>query len=280
MKTIGFIDYYLDEFHANNYPEWLKKASGGELEVKYAYAKIDSPLEGGMTTDQWCEKYGIRRVDTIEELIEKSDCLNVLSPDNPEMHEELCAPALASGKRVYVDKTFAETKASAEKIFAAAEAHGTPCFSASALRFASEYAGISRGSVEGLVSVGPGPLGNYSIHQIEPIVALMGPDVSRVLYTGNEEHPALVLEYRDGRRAQFSHHGWDCPFAMTVDLTGGRTQRVEVQSDYFGLFVREMADFFLGAEPKVSHEDTIAVIAVREAALRAARQPGQWAVIG
>lgn len=280
MKTVGFIDYYLDEFHANNYPEWLKKASGGELEVKYAYAKMDSPLEGGMTTDQWCRKFGIERVDSMEELIEKSDCLNVLSPDNPEMHEELCAPALKSGKRVYVDKTFAETKGAAERIFAIAEAHNTPCFSASALRFAAEYGELDRRQVEGLVSVGPGPLDNYSIHQIEPIVALMGPQVSRVLYTGTERLPALTLEYRDGRRAQFSHHGWDCPFAMTLDLAGDKTHRVAVRSDYFGAFVREMADFFLGAEPKVSHEDTIAVIAVREAALRAAAQPGQWVPIG
>lgn len=276
MKTVGFIDYYLDEFHANNYPKWLKEASNGELDVKYAYAKMDSPLPGGMTTDQWCEKYGIQRVDSIEELIEKSDCLNVLSPDNPEMHEELCELPLKSGKRVYVDKTFAETKASAEKIFALAEKHGTPCFSASALRFASEYAGIDKSQVEGLVSVGPGLLSNYSIHQIEPIVGLMGPQVSRVLFTGTEEYPALTMEYKDGRRAQFSHHGWDCPFAMVIDLKEGKTQRVQVESDYFNLFMKEMADFFLGGEPKVSHEDTIGVIAVREAAILAAQRPGEW----
>lgn len=275
MKTVGFIDYYLDEFHANNYPKWLSEVSNGELQVKYAYAKIDSPI-GGMTTDEWCEKYGIERVNTIEELIEKSDCLNVLSPDNPEMHEELCELPLKSGKRVYVDKTFAETKESAEKIFAIAEAHNTPCFSASALRFATEYAGINREDVAGLVSVGPGALSNYSIHQIEPIVALMGPDAARVRFTGTESHPAAVIEYRDGRVAHFSHHGWDCPFAMTIDMKDGKTQRVEITSDYFNLFMKDMADFFLGAEPKVSHADTIGVIALREAVIKASQKPGEW----
>ena len=39
--------------------------------------------------------------------MEKSDCLLVLSPDNCEMHEELCQIPLRSGKRTYVDKTFA-----------------------------------------------------------------------------------------------------------------------------------------------------------------------------
>lgn len=275
MKTVGLIDYYLDEWHANHYPQWLREASGGELEVKYAYAKIDSPL-GGMTTDQWCEKFGIQRIGTIEELVEKSDCINVLSPDNPEMHEELCELPLKSGKRVYVDKTFAETKASAEKIFSIAEAHGTPCFSASALRFSTEIQELPREEITGLVSVGPGPLGNYSIHQIEPIVALMGPDVRRVRFVGTEQLPALTLEYRDGRVAHFSHHGWDCPFAMTVDLKEGKTRRVEIQSDYFHLFMEDMARFFLGAEPTVSHKDTIAVIAVREATIKAAQCPGEW----
>ena len=43
MKRIGFIDYYLDEWHANNYPQLIKEVSGGELEVTCAYAVIDSP---------------------------------------------------------------------------------------------------------------------------------------------------------------------------------------------------------------------------------------------
>ena len=47
---IGFIDYYLDEWHANNYPELIKELSGGDMEVAYAYGHIDSPI-GGMTTD-------------------------------------------------------------------------------------------------------------------------------------------------------------------------------------------------------------------------------------
>ena len=29
MKTIGFIDYYLSEWHANNYPNWIKQACEG-----------------------------------------------------------------------------------------------------------------------------------------------------------------------------------------------------------------------------------------------------------
>ena len=31
MKKIGFIDYYLDEWHANNYPGFFKEAADGQM---------------------------------------------------------------------------------------------------------------------------------------------------------------------------------------------------------------------------------------------------------
>ena len=70
VKKIGFIDYYLDEWHANNYPAWIKEASNGEYEVAYAYGEIDSPL-GGRTTAAWCADMGVEQVESIDTLIEK-----------------------------------------------------------------------------------------------------------------------------------------------------------------------------------------------------------------
>ena len=102
MIKVGFIDYYLDEWHANNYVHMLHDYSNGEVEAVYAWAEIDSP-EGGLTTDAWCEKYGLTRMMTQEELIEKSDVLLVLAPRDPNKHEELANLALRSGKRCYVD---------------------------------------------------------------------------------------------------------------------------------------------------------------------------------
>ena len=174
MQTIGFIDYFLDEWHANNYPEWIKQASGGELQVAYAYGKIDSPRPGGLTTDDWCAKYGITRCATIEEVVEKSDCLLVLSPDNCEMHEELCQIPLRSGKRTYVDKTFAPDLAAAERLFAIARQSGTPCYSTSALRFAAEYRDIRPDEVTAVSCWGPNDFDTYSVHQLEPLMMLMG----------------------------------------------------------------------------------------------------------
>ena len=107
----------------------------------------------------------------------------------------------------------------------------------------------------------------------------MGSEAARVKFVGTEKYPSLIIEYRDGRRAIMSHHGWDCPFAMTVDFKGGKTKRLEVKSEYFNLFIKEMVEFFLTGDVKVSHVDTIAVMAVREAAIKASQTPDTWVEI-
>ena len=193
MKKIGFIDYYLDEWHANNYPEMFRKYAGS-CEVSCAYGKIDSPLPGGLTTQEWGKKYGIPTADSIEEVIGRSDCLIVLSPDNPEMHEELCRLPLASGKRTYIDKTFAETYDSAVRIFDMAKEGNTPCYSASALYFAQEYAESYQKDVEYADSCGPNDFARYSIHQLEPITAMLKAEPVRAMSVGTEHYPAVIVE--------------------------------------------------------------------------------------
>jgi len=261
---IGLIDYYLDEYHANHYPEWIKKASNGTIEAVYAYADIDSPI-GGKTTDAWCEEMKIERVHSIEEIVEKSDGLIVLSPDNPEQHERLCEIPLKSGKPTYVDKTFALTKDIALRIFENAHKNNTPCYSASSVRFAVEYKNIDKSQVESITSLGPGPLSNYTIHQLEPVIMLMGADVERVKFTGTERWPAYVLEWKDGRRAHFSHHGWECPFTMAVAFQNETSEVIKIESDFYAQFITGLVEFFNTKKVQVPHEETIAIMTVREA---------------
>ena len=116
MVRVGFIDYFLDEWHANNYPKMLAEHSNGRYSVTLAYGMIDNP-RGGMTNEQWSQTYDIPLAGSIEEVINNSDVIVVLSPDNPEMHEELCQLPLRSGKRVYIDKTFTNDAATAKRLF-------------------------------------------------------------------------------------------------------------------------------------------------------------------
>lgn len=280
---IGFIDHYLDEWHANNYPAKLKALSDGEIEVAYAYAEIDSPI-GGMTTDEWCAKYGIQRIDSIEELVEKSDGIVVLSPDNCERHEDLCKIPLASGKPCYVDKTFAPTKAIAERIFANAEAHGTPCYSSSALRYAAEYQDIDRDSIHAISSWGPayGPgvgYETYSIHQLEPVIMLMQARPTEVMAQSvHDKWYTVVIRFEDGRCATVSGFADGSPFVLNIASASGN-KIVSAESDYFDAFLKELVGFFQTKKAKVAHQTTIDIMGVREAGMKALEKTGEWVEI-
>ncbi len=274
MKKIGFIDYYLNEWHANNYPDFIKKEAGDRYEVAYAYGKINPP-GGEMTNVQWAEKMGIQLLGSIEEVIEKSDVLIVLSPDNPEMHEELTELALKSGKLVYVDKTFAPDKETALRIFENADKHNTKCYSSSALRFSEELADIDTSKIVKIYSEGPGSFEVYSIHQIEPIISLMKVRAKRVMATGEKNHPSLTIEFEDGRLAQM-YQCENTDFKIRTVNDNNEAADYPIKSDYFARFTKALIAFFDSSEVPVPHEETVDVIAVREAASRAFEKPFVW----
>ena len=273
MKKIGFIDYYLDEWHANNYPEFFKKAVGDEMKVCYAWGETEMP--GKMTNAEWAEKNNVELLKCEEEVIEKSDYIVVLAPDNPETHVRLTEKALKSGKLVYVDKTFAATKKEAEMIFENAEKHGTPCYSASALYFSDELGKIDAKGIVRISSIGNGNIRQYAVHQAEQIVTLMGSDVNRVMFLGENVCPSVLLEFKGGRYAQITHYT-NVDFKLDIGYDDGTLASVNIESDYFGNFISAMAEFFRTAKIPIEHKHTIAVIGITEGICKAVERPFEW----
>ena len=228
-----------------------------------------------MTNEEWAKKNGIELLESIEEVIEKSDRLIVLSPDNPEMHEELCELPLKSGKLLYIDKTFAPDRKAAERIFESAKAGNTKCYSSSALRFASELKDIDKKTIHKIYSEGPGEYEMYSIHQIEPIIYLMESRAKQVMFTGESNHPSMIIRFEDGRYAQM-YQTRNTPFRLTVEKEDSSSDIMQIKSNYFGLFLEELIRFFDTGIVPVPCEQTIDVIAVREAGLKAMKTPYEW----
>ena len=82
MIKIGFIDNFLSEWHANNYPDMIRaneRARSLGMDVCYAYAKEEVSPYDGVTTDEWCRAHGVRRVGSVEELVDRSDCIAALA---------------------------------------------------------------------------------------------------------------------------------------------------------------------------------------------------------
>ncbi|MEG2597823.1 MAG: hypothetical protein RR977_05270 [Oscillospiraceae bacterium] len=274
MKKIGLIDYYLDEWHANHLPEWIHDESKGTYEIAYAYGKIKAPE--GRSSLEWCEDHQIDCCSSIEEVIEKSDVLMVLAPDNPETHWELCALPLRSGKPTYVDKTFAPDYQTAVSLVKLAKEYHTPMFSSSALRFSKEFEGIEKKGIRTVSTTGAGVLSNYAIHQLEMIVYLMGADAKRVMFLGTEDCPQLVIDFSGNRSAMMGQFGWDCPFSVNAARDDGTFLNIRECSSYFERFIQTLIPFFETGEEPIHTEETLMIAALREYGMRAASTHGVW----
>ena len=277
MKTVGFIDYFLHEWHANEYPAMIKaynEKNGTDYQVKYAWAEIDSPHKGARTTDEWCADYGVTRCATIEELCEKCDCVFVLAPSNPEKHLQYAKAVFACGKNSYIDKTFAPDYMTAKEIYAQAEKCGVKFFSSSALRYADEL-NAYMGTANAVFTTGGGSnFDEYVIHQIEMIVKCLGVGAQRVCYMKNGGQEWAEIAYADGRYARMLFA--PCmPFTATVSDAEG-TKYLPINSAFFDNLIADIFHFFATGEASFDSAQTLEVMKIREAVVKAKDNAGKW----
>ena len=285
MKKIGFIDNFLSEWHANNYPDIIRKHSLAQkegLEVCYAYAHTDVSPYDGVTTDEWCKKFGVKRCADIRELVDNSDCIAVLSPDNPELHYELAEYALCSGKPTYIDKTFAPDKATAEKLFALAAKHKTPLYSTSALRFADELAPYRASDVGALhcMVCGCFTFDIYAIHIFEMMCTIMKGGAKRMMAVQTGRNRNIIVDYGNGRDASFLQMHTDdpygVPFITSAEMPDKTAHYYTIGDGYQNRFVDHLVEFFVSGVPQVDSAETIDLMGMLDVARKALAKPFTW----
>ena len=276
-KTIGFIDLYINNWHANNYPAWFRTAKrADEFELGYAYE--EAPAPGSPSLEAWCGKMGMRPAHDIETVVANSDCLCVLAPNNPEAHERLSALALAAGKPLYIDKTFAPDKATATRFFETARRHGTPLMSTSALRYGEEFVAMMKGfapkrPVHVTATGGGRSFEEYSIHQIEMEVVALGLGARSVTRLPGCATELYAVRYADGIRSALLTYNPGANFTLTV-FGEDRVAVVPGATDMFPHLIDAMLEFYATGVSPVPEEETIEVAAIREAAMKAQAAPG------
>lgn len=273
MKKIGFVDYYLSEWHANNYPAWIADACaalGVEYTVAYAWAELEvSPIDG-VTTAQWCEKNGVKKCDTIDELCQKSDVILVLAPSNPEKHLAYAEAVLKHGKRTYIDKTFAPDYKTALEIFAIAQRYGAPFFSSSALRYAEELDAVETPR-QMIVTGGGSNLPEYFIHMAEMAVKKLGTGIKGVTAIPHGSQWMITADYGDGRLATMIYGK---KMRYTAYMASEEKEAwTEVKSAFFPALLKDILNFFETGEISFDTEETKEVIRLCEMAIRAAEMP-------
>lgn len=281
MKTIGLVDFYISEWHANNYPIWFKEIcekTGKEFEVKYAWAEEYVSSVDGRNTDEWCAAFGVERCQSIEELCEKSDYIIVLAPSNPEKHLEYVKTVFKYKKNTYVDKTFAPDAVTAKAIFDEAEKWGTKFFSSSALRYATELDELV--GADSVITVGGGgSLDEYIIHQAEMLVKLVSARPTSVTATlkGKGQY-ILDVEFEGGKTGTMIYS--NClPFAVCAEDEKGDSRYTGIDSDFFKALLADILRFFEDGKTSFDVKETLYVMMIREAAVRAIREIGKKIVI-
>ena len=279
MKKIGYIDYYLDEWHAHHGFETVKacnEKNGTDFAITAVWAETDK--QGGMSTDDFCAKYGVEKCSSIAELGEKVDYIILLSPDNSEKKLGYAKEAFKACKRVFLDKTFTEDYESALEIYKAAEETGAKFFSSSALRYASEIAPYN-GNAQSVFVLGSGvALVDYAVHYLEIIVKMMGVGVEKVRHEqrGNQEWAELC--YFDGRKATFaiSMAASYLDFAVFVADDKGDSAFMPIDSDFFGAQMADVLRFFESGETSFDGAETLELMKVRDGILQSKAGNGAW----
>lgn len=274
-KKIGFVDLYISEWHANNYPAWIGAAAerlGLSYELAYAYAEQNISPVDGRSTDEWCNTFGAKKCDTIDELCKKSDAIIVLAPSNPEVHLRLAKAVLKYKKPTYIDKTFAPDYKTAQEIYAIGEEYGTPFFSSSALRYASELEAI-KDARDLMLTGGGSNFPEYAVHQIEMLVKVLGTDAKSVRAETFGTRLQLSVCFESGKTGTMIYAP---DMGFTLYAKGeSKSHHREITSDFFPSLIEAILLFFESGTLPFDKKETLAAMRLREGALLAAQDIGR-----
>jgi predicted dehydrogenase len=282
-KRIGFVDYKLDNFHANVF----LKSYRTQLKDRGAIVAGCMALEEDADR-AWAQQNDVPYFDDPTLLNGAVDCYMVLAPSNPEKHLELCQRVFQFGKPTYVDKTFAPDLATALTLFHLADKHNVPVQTTSALRYTNVQQHASGRDVRHMTAWGGGSsFAEYAIHPIELVISVMGPHATSLMRRGDAMYSQLLLNFdgtsqngtsnndasnnaghnNDGRSATINVYATDgTPFAAAVTDEKG-TKLIEVEtSKLFVDTAGAILDFFEAGKPNIDRAQTLAIRRILDAA--------------
>ncbi len=243
--------------------------AGGSPDIKSSWDRVED------YTKQMREKFGVKIVDSIEELCAQVDGVMLMSLDGRCHLEQIC-PVIAANKPVYIDKPMAGSLEDVIEIFRRAREAKVPCWSSSSLRYCPGIIGMRNnekvGEVLGCDAFSPCYLEEhhpdfywYGVHGIEILYTIMGPGCSKVNRVQTEDTEFVTGVWSDGRIGTFRglRSGKKDYGAMVYGSKG------IVPSGRFtgyGELVEEIVKFFETGKVPIPPEETIEIFAFMSAA--------------
>ncbi|MDZ7618219.1 MAG: Gfo/Idh/MocA family oxidoreductase [Patescibacteria group bacterium] len=281
----------LDSSHPVAFAKLLNQAAEDDVELagcrivaanpKGSYDLEVSVVRQPGITQQMVE-LGVGITESIDELLGKVDAVLVCSNDG---HVRLAQTlqVLRAGKPVFIDKPASASLADLIAMYTAAKELGVPIFTSSTLRYierVDEHAAGQHGKVLAADTFGPAALEPshpdlywYMIHAVEPLVAIMGPDIESVSRTHSEGQDVVVARWKDGRigtvRGMRDHN----PGFGGMVFTDKGTSQLGERRDFRPLTL-DILHMFRTGEVRIPMEQSIAIYALMDAADESKRLGG------
>lgn len=260
--------------------------AGGRVVAAFKGGSQDIPSSRDRIEDYTKElqqKYGVKIVESIEDLCRQVDAVMLESVDG-RPHLEQARPVINAGKPLYIDKPMAGSLRDALEIFRLAKAKKVPVFSASALRFGKSTQAVRNGSIGKVLSAetfSPVHLEPhhpelfwYGIHGVESLFTVMGAGCETVRRGTTADGRVEVTGTWPGGRT--------CVFRQAPDNKSyGGTARGEKGDAPIGAYdgyeplVAEIIRFFQTGVSPVPERETIEILAFMEASDESQRLGGK-----
>jgi predicted dehydrogenase len=249
---------------------------GGSPDIASSWSRVDG------YTKQLQEDFGVKIVDTIEELCTLVDAIMLTSVDG-RPHLEQVRPVMAARKPVYIDKPLAGSLRDAIEILRLAHENNVPCFSTSSLRYYPGLVEIQNsdlGDLRAVYSYGPAAIEPthpdlfwYGVHAAEALFTLMGTGCQTVMRMHTPDTDIVTGAWDDGKVGVL--HGirnYRAPFRVTA--FGTKAVLDQKPGGGYGPMVAEIVQFFQTGVAPVSPAETIELFAFMEAADESKRRGG------
>jgi GFO/IDH/MocA oxidoreductase family protein len=250
---------------------------GGSQDIESSRSRVDK------YTEQLQKEFGVKIVDSIEELCRQVDVVMLQSLDG-RPHLDQARPVFKAGKPMFIDKPFAGSLRDAIEIFRLAKKHQVPVFTSSSYRFYDSMVELKKtdvGEIRGAISYGPCELEPhhpdlfwYGVHPTEALFTVMGTGCETVVRTSTPNTDVITGVWSGGRVGTLRGlRNASAPHKVIVFGTKAVAEQ-KGSGDYAPL-VREIMKFFQTGIAPVSPEETLEIFAFMEAADESKRQGGR-----
>jgi len=278
----AFTQMFNDEKHAAHQPGFRVVAVYPSFspDLKSSAERVDEYKK------ELSEKFGVKMVGSIAELLAGVDALMIESVDGRRHLPELKAVAKA-GKPVYIDKPFAASLADAKEMVRIIKEAKLPAFSTSSLRFDSAFvkfnaAADKHGQVLGCDAFSPAHLEPtnpglfwYGIHGVEILFTLMGRGCKTVSCNSTQDADLAVGVWKEGRIGTMRGLRNGGSYGAAVMTEKSPPEMLLAANDFYPGLVAAIARFFRTKEAPVALAETLEIMAFIDGALQSTKKNGE-----